>query len=72
MPVGELLPLMKCPTGKYGCLDPKGVDPRIVGYCVTENTNEACIPLTDVPTTAATPRWQADSGRWDTYCPPVS
>lgn len=52
LPADELLPLMKCPTGKYGCLDPKGVDPGNVGYCMPENTNEACVPLTDVPATS--------------------
>jgi uncharacterized surface protein with fasciclin (FAS1) repeats len=55
LPIEELLPLMTCAGEKYGCEDPKDIDPYFVGYCVPENTNEACIPLTDVPASSVPP-----------------
>ena len=55
LPFGELFPLMNCPDGKFGCMNPNEFDPEVVGYCVPENTNEACISLSDAPATSVPP-----------------
>ena len=53
LPADELLKLMTCKVGKYGCWDLTGEDPRTPGYCVAENTKDTCVPITDAPTTSA-------------------
>ena len=55
LPFDELFPLMNCPDGKFGCMNPNEFDPEVVGYCVPENTNEACISLSDAPATSVPP-----------------
>lgn len=55
LPFDELLPLMSCPDGKFGCMNPNELDPQYVGYCVPKNTNKACISLSDAPATSVPP-----------------
>jgi uncharacterized surface protein with fasciclin (FAS1) repeats len=55
LPFDELLPLMNCPDGKFGCMNPNELDPQYVGYCVPKNTNKACISLSDAPATSVPP-----------------
>ena len=55
LPFDELHPLMNCPDGKFGCLNPNELDPQFVGYCVPKNTNKACISLSNAPATSAPP-----------------
>ncbi|CAB4709577.1 unannotated protein [freshwater metagenome] len=54
LPADELQKLItsKCTVGKFGCWNSTDIDPRYLGYCVPENTNEACVPLTDAPDTS--------------------
>ena len=55
LPFDELLPLMNCPDGKFGCMNPNELDPQFVGYCVPENTNKTCISLSNAPATSVPP-----------------
>lgn len=57
LPADEIQKLItsKCTVGKFGCWTSTDIDPRYLGYCVPENTNEACVPLTDAPDTSVPP-----------------